>query len=365
MIPIRNIYYMLSYAFKALSWGSYQNLSEEEFDNIDDLYAEILIRGLQYQIKRGIQCEYIETTENLAGIRGKIDVSETIKTQAIIKRRAICSFDEFSINSHMNRVIKTALATLYRRMLREKTHWTELDLAMRQEKRERLRQIYRLLCLLHEVDEVDIHKISWNFRYDRNSEFYRLLVGISRLVLNEQLQEEQAGGRQLNNFFDQQDRCDLYERFLLNFYRRHFPELKPAAPHVEWNVDDGFTELLPRMRTDITLYGPEQTLVMDAKFHEAGILKKNTKFENASMKINTGNIYQIYTYVKNLDREHSGRVSGMLLYAQTTEETLPNHHYVIDGNHFYVKTLNLNQRFEKIAADLRHYARIVQEQRIR
>lgn len=40
-IPIHNIYYMLSYAFKELRQSNYENIDKEEFDNIYDLLAEI------------------------------------------------------------------------------------------------------------------------------------------------------------------------------------------------------------------------------------------------------------------------------------------------------------------------------------
>lgn len=68
--------------------------------------------------------------------------------------------------------------------------------------------------------------------------------------------------------------------------------------------------------------------------------------------IHSGNMYQIFTYVKNQDVENNGRVSGMLLYAKTEEAITPDCSFVIGGNKISVKTVDLNKEFKLIAAQL-------------
>lgn len=55
MIPIQNIYYMLSYAFRALKEQQYRELATEEFQNTGDLMAAILAKGIAVQLKRGLE----------------------------------------------------------------------------------------------------------------------------------------------------------------------------------------------------------------------------------------------------------------------------------------------------------------------
>ena len=50
MIPIKNVYYILSYAFQMLNEQGYKNLATEDFGNAGDLCAAILIRGISYQL---------------------------------------------------------------------------------------------------------------------------------------------------------------------------------------------------------------------------------------------------------------------------------------------------------------------------
>ena len=112
MIPIQNIYYMLSYAFQILAEKGYKNLETEQFDNVAELCAAILSKGVSLQLKRGLRREYIENTEPLSSLRGRIEISESIKTRSMLKRQLVCSYDDFSENSYMNRIIKTTLEFL-------------------------------------------------------------------------------------------------------------------------------------------------------------------------------------------------------------------------------------------------------------
>ena len=54
MIPIQNVYYMLSYAFQVLSEQGYKDIATEQFDNTAELCAAILTKGIVTQIKRGL-----------------------------------------------------------------------------------------------------------------------------------------------------------------------------------------------------------------------------------------------------------------------------------------------------------------------
>ena len=54
MIPIQNIYYMLSYAFQILNEQGYRNIATEQFNNTAELMAAILEKGIANQLKRGL-----------------------------------------------------------------------------------------------------------------------------------------------------------------------------------------------------------------------------------------------------------------------------------------------------------------------
>ena len=49
---------------------------------------------------------------------------------------------------------------------------------------------------------------------------------------------------------------------------------------------------------------------------------------------------------------HEHEVAGMLLYAKTDEELVPDNSYRMSGNTISVKTLDLNAEFEDISHQL-------------
>ena len=106
MIPIRNTYYMLAYAFQVLRQQGYRDIATEEFASTAELLAEILIRGVRSQLKRGLGRSYVDVTEPLSSLRGKIEVTESLKTRSILRRQLVCSYDEFSLDTQMNQIIK-------------------------------------------------------------------------------------------------------------------------------------------------------------------------------------------------------------------------------------------------------------------
>jgi len=103
---IKNIYWMMVYAFRGLEKKEIKSLSTEKFDSIYDLFCEIFNICLTEQIKKGLKNEYIMVRERTATIRGKLNIDETIKSNLMNTTKVICEYDEFSINTYMNKIIK-------------------------------------------------------------------------------------------------------------------------------------------------------------------------------------------------------------------------------------------------------------------
>src|SRR3954467_998457 len=80
-ILIKNIYYMLTYAFQVLKQSNYDEVASEEFENIQDLFAAILAKGIAQQLKQGLYREYITECDNLSVMRGKLNIHGTINNK--------------------------------------------------------------------------------------------------------------------------------------------------------------------------------------------------------------------------------------------------------------------------------------------
>ena len=336
MNRIRNLYYMLAYAFSMLNKSEYRALATEDFDNAAELCAAILERGVSLQLKRGLGQEYVNRTEARSSLRGKIEVTESVKSQALLRRQLVCSYDEFSVDTTMNRVIKATAALLVRS-----------DIS-----RARKKSLKKLMVFFADVSDIDLHTVDWNMRYDRNNRTYRMLMAVCWLVVKGLLQTQSDGSVCMMGFFDEQRMSRLYEKFILEYYRKEHPHLHASASFIDWVLDDNFSHGLPKMRSDVTLSAGGRVLIIDAKYHTSTM---QTYYEKQSVK--SENLYQIFAYVKNKQiaferAEESVEVSGMLLYAATDEDIQPDATYRMSGNRISATTLDLDCPFDKIRAQL-------------
>lgn len=137
---------------------------------------------------------------------------------------------------------------------------------------------------------------------------------------------------------------------MFSYYRKEHQEVKASASQIPWQLDDDFDAMLPIMQSDIMLTKGNTMLIIDAKYYG-----HTTQSQYGVNTFHSGNLYQIFTYVKNKDAEYGDQphtVSGMLLYAQTDEVVQPNHVYHMSGNKITVRTLDLNLPFSDIAKQL-------------
>ena len=334
MIRIQNIYYMLAYAFQVLNEQGYRNIATEDFENTAELCAAILARGINTQVKRGLGKEYIPRTEALSSLRGKIDIAESIKSQALQRKQLVCSYDEFSVNSYMNRIIKSTVLLLLR-----------ADIT-----KARKKELRKLLVFFDAVDVIDLYSVNWNMQYNRNNQTYRMLISICYLVVKGLLQTQFDGTTKLMDFLDEQRMHRLYEKFILEYYRKEYPQITANASQIPWALDDGVGTMLPVMQSDIMLTKGDTVLIIDAKYYTY-----TTQIQYDVHTLHSGNLYQIFTYVKNKDTEFGDMphtVSGMLLYAATDEAIQPDKSYQMSGNKISVRTLDLNRDFSEIVAQL-------------
>lgn len=335
-IFIKNIYYMLSYAFSSLHQEEYASIATEEFDNIHNLFSAILSKGIGRQLKQGLYREYRTHSEDLSSVRGKIDIRGSIDNYLAKKRLLKCEYDDLSENNLLNQIIKTTTMILLHHGKVDNKYKTDLRKEM---------------LFFSDVDVIDPHFIRWSsIQFQRNNQTYRMLIGICQLVIEGMLQTTEKGKYKLSTFIDDQQMSRLYEKFILEYYRKEVPEVSANALQIPWALDNGIGDMLPVMQTDTTLTKGSKVLIIDAKYYTS-----TTQSQYDIHTLHSNNLYQIFTYVKNKEAELDDvphKVSGMLLYARTDEAIKPDNTYQMSGNQISVKTLNLNCDFQEIATQL-------------
>lgn len=335
-IPIKNIYYMLAYAFKEIKSEDYEHIKEEEFENIYDLFAEILAKGVSYLLKQGLHKEYIAKHEVISTLKGKLNLHETIKEKLAQRLRLAYEDDEFTINNIYNQIIKSTIFIL---------------LSQNDVKTERKQKLRKLMLFFDEVEKINLRTIKWkSLRYDRNNRIYQFLHKICEFIVQSKLFSTEEG-EILGQHFSDKGIALLFQRFVLEYYRQEHPTCNANSKEIKWCFKEyeNNSSNLPKMMSDIKLTGINgRNLIIDTKFYS-----KNMQENYGEKKIISHNLYQIFSYVMNEDKEHKGKVDGMLLYARTDADLQPKGDYTTpDRNKIMIRTLDLSKDFKEIKKEL-------------
>lgn len=336
-IYIQNIYYMLTYAFQVLKQTNYENISGEKFEDIENLFAVILYKGISQQIKQGLYREYVHVNDDLTTVRGKINLPDTIKNKINHKNLINCDFDEFSENNIYNQILKTTAFYLITNGNVESIYKKKLK---------------KVMLYFNSVDLLDRNSIQWRtLQFNKSNKNYNMLINICYFILHDLLLSNNSGNKKVLQFTEEH-MPKLFEKFVLEYYKKHYKnKLNISAAKIAWNIaKDDNSKFLPDLCTDITIADKKsgKSLIIDTKYYASTLATGQFN----KLQLHRDNINQIFVYVKNKDIENTGNVAGMLLYAKTNEDIVPDETYHMSGNQISVKTLDLNKKFDEISLQL-------------
>lgn len=173
------------------------------------------------------------------------------------------------------------------------------------------------------------------------------------MIFNSSLPLETEGSWKFIDFTRDERRMNqLFEAFIRNFYKKEqsiFPTVKKEQ--IKWQFKISDTEnikYLPLMETDITLENENSKIIMDAKYYSETMKGKFDK-----EKINSSNLYQLFSYILNQRSEHpkTHSVVGVLIYPTIDKEY--NLKYRYENHNIFIKTINLNTNWRLIDKRLR------------
>lgn len=339
-IPIQNIYYLLCYAWNKMEEKDIVNVDASDYDQLPDLLAKVLITGCNRLFKRGLDRSYVQTTELYSGVKGKLQFTESIKTQSFLFGKSVCSYDEFNHNILPNQLLKGTLLVLYR--------MKEIDVELRHQLRESVNHFYDVSDIIPSIP--DFHRV----QIHRNNSFYDFLLKVCRFIIEQMSLDERTGHYKFRDLLrDQRTMQTLFEEFVYNFYSIRQNEFKVKSDTIIWNatpINQSRKEYMPVMKTDISLTSDKRKIVMDTKYYTEA-LKMN---QYANLKFHSSNLYQLYSYLKNLEHvsEPASNVnaSGILLYPTTSMEL--DETFLIDKHFVSVCTVNLATNWKQIEARL-------------
>ncbi len=339
-IPIRNIYYLFLYAWNRFEEGKALAMGAECSPDLPNLLARVLLSGTRSLVRRGLDRGYHPFEEDLATIRGKIELEGTVALRARHVPRVSCSFDELSHDVLPNQIIKATLARLGRSQ--------NIDVGLGQQ----LRQLTRSLS-----DISDIRLTAGAFarvRLHRNNAYYDLLLRVCRLAFDLMLPDVNGSGFAFTDVLrDERKMAAVFEEFVRNFYRTEQRQFRVKPLQLQWAATPiGFTQFrLPTMRTDIYLESDTRRIIIDTKYYANAL-----QHYQGSESFRSDNLYQLFAYLRNdaLSLAHAISAEGMLLYPTTAYPL--DEQFVIDDHPVRIATVDLSEPWHLIDGKLRSLA---------
>ena len=272
-IPIENLYYLLCYA-----WGVSDQLDKVKVDgekchSLENLLSMVLIHVCDRLLRRGLVREYRFDEQEVEGVRGKLNLAETLKSGKHLNGRTICQVDELTQDVVINRVIFSTLKRLMR------IEGIDEDI------RVRLRKTLARFPHIAEIRVTEgllgrlLRHLPGRFQGHRQNGVYSLALNVCKLIWESTLPIKDKDGRlEFVDFTEDEFRMNcIFERFLMNFCKQHcraeYPEVHreyidfQLSPFGMMFKEAG--DALPMMETDVTLFNPD-TLdkhILDAKFY--------------------------------------------------------------------------------------------------
>jgi 5-methylcytosine-specific restriction enzyme subunit McrC len=340
-VPIRNIYYLLCYAWEKLGALDTTDAGALTGDRVENLLAKVLVDGVTHLMRRGLDRGYLAVDQEGRQLRGKVLLVETAQRLLLQQGRVACRSDELSHDVPHNRVIKAAMRELAAvASVDSELSWGLKDLCRR----------------MHDVSDIELNPTAFRpVQLGQNLVRYGFLIESARLVSGSLLPEANGRGTRFRSFTaDEKQMGALFEAFVWNFLDREQRTFAVTSPHVEWKTGVGpqsDVKWLPAMKTDIVLTRPGQTVVIEAKCYAEAL---QSHF-HGSVKLRSAHLYQLLAYLTHFPRTAGRPPSGMLLYAGLGPgEPLD---YELDGLTVLIRNLNLDQPWEAIHADLLGLAR--------
>jgi 5-methylcytosine-specific restriction enzyme subunit McrC len=322
-----------------LEEGQRVNVSESDYDTALELLSRVLINGCNRLLKRGIESNYSTTLDEYAGIKGKIIFKDSINHNSFRKGKAYCQFDKYDSNTLPNQLLKSTIRLL---------------IGVKTVDKKIVEELWKCYWKFQHVDDIVLRGNLFSMvRIHKNNSAYDFLLRICRLIFDNTVFDENSGEYHFKEFLgNDKAMASLFEAFVRNFYGREQDQLKVRREDITWDavpLGESSDSYLPKMQTDITLESFDRKIIIETKYYAKAL---NTRYD--AEKFNSGNLYQIYSYLRNIETSanhpKNNEAEGILLYP-TAGYNL-NEKFKLGSHNLSIRTIDLSKSWMEIHNEL-------------
>lgn len=327
-IPIRNLYHLYCYAWNRFEEARAISTGAEDSPDLPNLLARVLAEGTRSLLRRGLDRGYLPREEELATIRGSVELGPTLRLYARNARRVTCNYDELSHDLLHNQLLKTSLGRL--------ANVATLDPGLAQE-------LLRLRERMPDVADVRLSAAAFaRVQLHRNNARYDLLLKVCELALACMMPTTNGSAYAFRDVLrDEREMARVFEEFVRNFYRLRQREFRVRPYQLEWQavpLETNGVGRLPAMRTDVYLESADRRIIMDTKYYADALQQYR-----GSRSFRSDNLYQLFAYLRNdaVAEPTAPLAEGVLLYPETQHELDAS--YAVHGHRVRLATVDLSK----------------------
>ncbi|WP_314294167.1 restriction endonuclease [Fusobacterium periodonticum] len=256
--------------------------------SILEIFINLFIKEVEEIIEKGLLYRYIGRNENISVFKGKLDINNHIKYNFSHKEKFFMKFDEFSINSLENSIIKLTIQKLKK-------------ISVNLKNKEKLNKISHhfenIIILPNSIENLKY------ITFDRTNDYYKNSIQWSKIFLNNQSSSifSATNGEVATMLFPMET---IFENYIANklinivkekFYNQLIVKVQDdsCSAFSTATLNDTKLNNMFNVKPDIVIKNKnsKEIFILDTKW------KILDKLDN-KFKISTDDIYQMLSYVK-------------------------------------------------------------------
>ena len=209
-VPIQSIFGMLEVAYKLKSFDFFEG--ETAVRNLEEIYeriAAVLAKRVNDRLRKGLYRSYIEHTDDLQYVRGRIDIRGNIRNALVGAPALRCHFEELTADLKDNAILLWALNVASRVGLQ------------RENVSQEVRRAHRGLSGAVSLSPIAARDCVGQF-YHRLNDDYQPMHGLARFLIEHAGPSAERGDREVLPFAVNMP--DLFETFVAEWLRENLPE---------------------------------------------------------------------------------------------------------------------------------------------
>lgn len=262
-----------------------------------DIFIQLFLNEVSGLVKRGISRHYQHQEDNLPYMKGKLLVSQQLRTNLVMKHRHYMEFDELTSNRAENRLIRSALNWAFKRVQGETEH----------------------LCqelLFHFTDIPESKAIMQDmqaWQRGRHLRHYESVLPWLEMIFNEQSPTSVDGTNQMLSLLFPMER--VFEDYVAQKLKEQFPEfgIKTQVKAHSLITHTPFNSIVEKklfqLKPDLHIRVNNRVIIADTKWKLI-----NENLPNKKYNISESDIYQMLAYNQTYQKEEVESAEIWLIY---------------------------------------------------